>query len=77
MKSRVVTFVGGPLCGKVKRMPPEKLVEFVGFTRRKREYLYRYAILGQSRSAEPFRIRHRYVFLGHDAKLPEGVEEVD
>lgn len=71
-----IEFVGGPIDGKVGRVPVDSLAQFVGYVSGEKEYLYEHAMRPVPPvKGKPFRVNHLYVFLGHDARLPPGVEE--
>jgi hypothetical protein len=74
-KTQRVTFVGGPLCGKVKKVPVSKLCQYVGYETRGKEYLYQHCY--KTVNGKAFKAEHRYVFLGHQAQLPGDVKELD
>lgn len=72
-----VEFVGGPIDGKVGRVSLDQLAQFVGYVSGEKEYLYQHSMRPvPPKKGKPFRVSHLYVFLGHDAKLPPGVEEM-
>lgn len=74
VKSVMVEFIGGPICGKRGRVPLESLATYVGYVVGEREYLYQHSL--KQLPGKPFKFGHKYYFLGHDAQLPPGVEEV-
>jgi hypothetical protein len=69
-----VEFVGGPLCGKRQRVPKMLLAEYLVFAFGTRQYLYAFALRV---GIEPVSAANRYVFLGHEAELPDDVTELE
>lgn len=70
-----VVYVGGPMCGTVERWKHGEIAEYISCDFGHREYLYRFALWLDQKNG--LRAGHRYVFLGHKAKLPEGMREID
>jgi hypothetical protein len=73
-RSPLVEFVGGPVCGKKQRVPKRRLAEYLLLCLGERKYLYAFAVRVNSKPASA---SNRYLFMGHKATLPEGVEEMD
>lgn len=72
-KKHRIAFVGGPMCGRVLRVPTKEICQYVGCVVGTREYLYKFRLVsGRGHEANPpLKIHRQYVFQGHAAKLPE------
>jgi len=68
----MVEFFGGPADGRVLKFQRSDLCDYFGLSHETREYLYKHKL--RCREA-PFKIKHTFVFMGHQASLPDGVEE--
>jgi len=76
MKTYRVEFVGGPMDGLVNRFCKADMVSHISFVS-DREYLYRFAFRHGTEGSAPLRIKRRYVFQGHKAEMPEGIDHAD
>lgn len=69
-----VEFVGGPLCGKRDRIPDRQLAEYMvcQWGKNEREYIYTFCL----KVGTPTKAANRYLFLGHEATLPDDIKEM-
>jgi hypothetical protein len=67
MKRRVV-YVGGPLCGRAEKLQEADLVEYLTYDVDGRRFTYQHVLRPVTEGT--LRVQHRYLFLGHQPKLP-------